>query len=87
MQFSALISVTCIKKVLCANSCVKFNQVGVNLAKTESVEEKLFKSDRESILIFIHSRFMLSSNYEGEKATNKKKNKQQKNHNQKNPSQ
>lgn len=49
MQFSALISVTYIKKVLCANSCVKFNEVGVNLAKTKSVEEKLFKSDRGSI--------------------------------------
>lgn len=52
LQFSALISVTYIKKVLCANSCVKTNQAEANLAKMESVEEKLFRSDRESIVIF-----------------------------------
>lgn len=52
LQFSALISVTYTKEVLCANSCVKANQVGANLAKKESVQEKLFRSDRESIVIF-----------------------------------
>lgn len=40
------------KKVLCTNSCVKANQVGANLAKMESEEKKLFRSDRESIVIF-----------------------------------
>lgn len=43
---------TYIKNVLSSNSCVKPDEVGANLVESKHVEEILFWSDRESIIIF-----------------------------------